>query len=432
MDLESLYRIYQAFPSVQTDTRKLEPGCIYFALKGENFNGNHFAVQALERGAAYAVIDEPPAAPDPRLIYVDNALRTLQDLAARHRESLNIPVIAITGTNGKTTTKELVTAVLKTTYRTIATAGNLNNHIGVPLTLLRIPPETEMAVIEMGASHAGEIAGYCLIAQPTHAIITNCGKAHIEGFGSEEGVRRAKGELYDYIRRQQGVIFRDSSLTYLEEMAAGIRQQITYGRDHALYTGVPVERHLHLQLQLSGSLPHVTVKTELVGAYNFSNVMAAVAVGRHFKIPLPDIQQAIESYMPDNSRSQLIAAGSNRVILDAYNANPTSMKAAIHNFAALEDIPDKILWLGAMKEMGDDEAGEHEALVALIRQYQWTDVLLVGKEFQACSHPYKWFPDSSAAGEYIIKHLPSDSVILVKGSRSSRMEILVSSLLSRS
>ena len=427
MDISALYRIYQQHSSVQTDTRKLQPGDLFFALKGPSFDGNTFVLSALEKGAAFAVTDDITYAGHEQCIVVPDALETLQELARYHRQQFNIPFIAITGSNGKTTTKELVTAVLKQQYRTYATVGNLNNHIGVPLTLLSIPADAEMAVIEMGANHRYEIQGYCQVALPTHGLITNCGKAHIEGFGSLEGVRLAKGELYDYIRETGGSIFRNTDLDYLEQMAHGIPVQITYGTKHARYSGTPVMDDIFLHAAVTIQDTETILRTHLVGSYNFPNVMAAVAVGLHFGIPIASISEALTKYNPDNSRSQWLQRGANKVILDAYNANPTSMAAAIQNFAAAT-LPKKQLWLGGMKEMGATESEEHAALIALIDQHPWERVILVGPEFKARHGKYHWYPDAAAAADFIKINPPENASILIKGSRGSRMEILLEAL----
>ncbi|MCB0698827.1 MAG: UDP-N-acetylmuramoyl-tripeptide--D-alanyl-D-alanine ligase [Chitinophagales bacterium] len=426
MDIASLHKLYKQHPSVQTDTRKLKEGDIYFALKGPNFDGNRFAIQALEAGAAYAVIDDAEYATDERCILSDDVLTTLQQLAKHHRQQFSIPFIAITGSNGKTTTKELVTTALSAKYKTIATKGNLNNHIGVPLTILSIPMDTEMAVIEMGANHQKEIASYCNIALPTHGIITNCGKAHIEGFGGEEGVRKGKGELYDYLRANDGVIFRNTDLPYLKDMAAGIAQQVTYGSADATYIGKPLTDDVFLKVAVLSKDAEATINTQLVGEYNFPNVMTAVATGLHFGISIDDIKAAIEAYAPDNSRSQWVVIGTNKVILDAYNANPTSMQAAISNFAKV-DLPNKILMLGGMKEMGPDEEKEHNALVALVNEYKWYDVILVGPEFKQTGG-HKHFNTSTEAADYVKQHSPENASILIKGSRSTKMEVIMEAM----
>ncbi len=427
MSIATLYETYTRFPNISTDTRKIAPGSIFFALKGENFDGNRFVDQALEAGAAYAVTDDPNNAGKNNCIVVDDALTALQLLANYHRRQFAIPFIAITGSNGKTTTKELIMAVLSRKYKTYATEGNLNNHIGVPLTLLKIGLDAEMAVIEMGANHQQEIASYCVIAEPTHGIITNCGKAHIEGFGGEEGVRRGKGELFDYLRDHNGVVFRNTDLAYLASMAANTTGQVTYGSVDAQYTGASVMKGIFLSVTFMDDDTPVTIDTKLVGAYNFPNVMTAVAVGLYFGVPSAQIKEAIESYAPDNSRSQWMAKGSNQVILDAYNANPTSMKAAILNFAATT-LDNKKLWIGGMKEMGAAESDEHRELVKLISEHQWQEVILVGKEFAGIDHNFKWFEDSTAAAAYVAGNTPHDSAILIKGSRGSRMEKLLDAI----
>lgn len=427
MEISALYNIYLANPSIQTDSRKIKPGDLFFALKGPSFNGNLFATQALTDGAAYAIVDQQEYATNDRCIVVTDVLHTLQALATHHRQQFNIPFIAITGSNGKTTTKELITTVLRQRYITYATDGNLNNHIGVPLTLLKIKSDAEMAVIEMGANHLKEIESYCKIALPTHGLITNCGKAHIEGFGGIEGVRKGKGELYDYLREKGGVIFRNSDLDYLEDMAKGMADQITYGSADADYIGRPVMDEVFLGVASLNKHTETLIKTKLVGEYNYPNVMAAIAIGLHFNIEIVDIKAAIESYDPDNSRSQWITKGSNSIILDAYNANPTSMKAAITNFANAQ-LNNKTLWLGGMKEMGADEAKEHEELVAFITQFQWKDVILVGKEFEGISGSYKHFNTSAEAAKYVSSRKPADAAILIKGSRGSKMESLLEAL----
>lgn len=427
MQLELLYQLYLQHPTVLTDTRKIVAGGIFFALKGDNFDGNRFAAQALAAGAAYAVIDNDAYATDGRCIVVDHVLETLQQLAHHHRLQLDVPIIAITGSNGKTTTKELVAAVLSSKYITYATIGNLNNHIGVPLTLLKIGQDVQMAVVEMGANHQKEIEGYCRVAAPTHGIITNCGKAHIEGFGGVEGVRKGKGELYDYLRANGGVAFINTDLDYLLQMAQGITNRITYGTANAQYTGQPQMNGVFLSVTMQYEGAEVAIDTQLVGEYNCSNVMAAIAVGLHFGISMQDIKKAIEAYAPDNSRSQWLQKGSNKIILDAYNANPTSMRAAILNFAS-SGLAGKVLWIGGMKEMGDAALQEHNDLVSLIGEYAWDNVILVGEEFAGVHGHYTWFENSAAAATYVKANPPENSSILVKGSRGSKMEVMVAVL----
>lgn len=426
-NIAQLYPLYLENADIQTDTRKLRKGGIFFALSGANFDGNAFVGAALEAGVAYAVTSDAAWAGHDQCIVVADTLVALQQLALQHRKSFTIPFIAITGSNGKTTTKELVTAALRAKYITYATDGNLNNHIGVPLTILKIKADAEMAIIEMGANHQREIASYCDIALPTHGIITNCGKAHIEGFGGVEGVRKGKGELYDFLRATNGVVFRNTDLDYLEVMARGIAQEITYGSANATYIGRPLMNGVFLDVAMLSKNTETTIHTHLVGEYNFPNVMVAAAVGLSFGVGIDDIKTAIAAYNPDNSRSQWLQKGSNQIILDAYNANPTSMAAAIANFAQT-DLAKKLLWIGGMKEMGADELKEHTELVHTIGQYQWDDVILVGKEFEPIQHNYRWFATSAEAAEAVKANPPANGSILIKGSRGSRMEALLAAL----
>lgn len=424
MLLPDLYQIYLQFPSVQTDTRKIKKGDLFFALKGPNFNGNQFAKQALEKGAAYAIVDEVVDKEDERIIQVPDCLYFLQELARYHREQFRIPFIAITGSNGKTTTKELVSTVLAAHYNTATTEGNLNNHIGVPLTLLKIKANADIAVIEMGANHQKEIEAYCRYTQPTHGIITNCGKAHLEGFGGVEGVRKGKGELFDFIRQHNGTVFLFNDYDYLHEMSAGIEKQFNYGtRDGSIIGNVQTSEPF-LVISVTKGLEMATVKTQLVGDYNLPNVLCAMAVGKYFGVPDEKIVAAIENYSPDNSRSQLMRLGSNQVILDAYNANPTSMKAAIENFAKL-NVVKKVLLLGGMMELGEESIAEHEAIVALIKKYTWDAVVLVGGDFGRISHGYTYLPDSAAAKVWLDKQGFENACLLVKGSRSMQMEKII-------
>lgn len=425
VNIEQLYSIYRQYPSVQTDTRKLKANDIFFALKGDNFNGNVYAEKALELGAAFAVIDDAAyfTVPD-KMMLVDDVLHALQQLALHHRNQFNIPFLAITGTNGKTTTKELVKAALSASFKTYATQGNLNNHIGVPLTILSIGDDVEVAVIEMGANHQHEIESYCLIARPTHGIITNIGKAHLEGFGSEEGVKKAKGELFDYLRANNGAVFICTDHPYLVDMSRGIKTIITYGKDHADYTGQPVADAAFLGVQPTGKQEIGLIQTNLVGAYNFPNVMAAVAVAHHFGVPSEKIAPAIAAYVPANNRSQIIQQGSNTIIMDAYNANPSSMKAAIENFAGIT-APQKVLLLGAMMELGADSVKEHQAIADLLQKAHWHAVVLVGGDFSKIQHPYIYLEDAAAATAWLQQQQFTNTYILVKGSRSVGMEKVI-------
>lgn len=422
MTIEHLYQIYQQFPSVQTDSRKLRSGDLFFALKGDQFNGNRFAQQAVDQGAAYAIVDEPlEGKPPERFILVDDVLQTLQQLAEHHRRRFSIPFLAITGSNGKTTTKELIHAVLSYSYTTYSTVGNLNNHIGIPLTLLKIRTDAQMAVIEMGANHLKEIEGYCRYTLPTHGLITNCGKAHLEGFGSVEGVRRGKGELYDFLRSAHGTAFVNWDYSYLRDMSRGIPNLVTYGTREASFTGEVLRQEPTLSVLATKPEPQTEIHTQLAGDYNLPNILAAVAVGRHFDIPMEVIKRAIEQYAPGNSRSQLIAWDTNQVILDAYNANPSSMQAAIENFAHLHGAK-KVLVLGAMAELGKDSQHEHQQLIQLIGKYPWTDVVLVGGDFQKINHPYRRFANSAEAKTWFGQQHFHDTLLLIKGSRSMQME----------
>jgi UDP-N-acetylmuramoyl-tripeptide--D-alanyl-D-alanine ligase len=425
--IEQLYEIYLKHPQIVTDTRLLQPGDIFFALKGPNFNGNTFAPKALGLGAAYAVIDEPPASKDDRLLLVGDVLTTLQDLARHHRKQFDIPFIAITGSNGKTTTKELVHAVLAAEFVTYTTKGNLNNHIGVPLTILSVRRDAEFAVIEMGANHQKEIAGYCRYALPTHGIITNIGRAHLEGFGGPEGVKKGKGELYDHLRDHNGTAFvlRDSD--DLRQMSRGIPHIITYGTNDADYTGRVAASDTFLNIEITHGATTGVIHTQLVGDYNLPNILVAVAIGKHFGVPDGKIRKAIEHYTPSNSRSQLIEKDGNHIILDAYNANPSSMRAAIENFAKLPgtDFDQKILILGAMAELGPESLHEHQGIVDLIAQYPWRDVVLVGGDFLKLDHKYKSFPNSKEAAQWFNNANIKAAWLLIKGSRSSRMEEVI-------
>ena len=424
MQIQDLYSIFLLHPSIQTDTRKLQPGDLFFALRGPNFNGNLFAKQALDAGAAYVVIDEPVTFADDRLIETTGVLQTLQDLAKYHRQQFTIPFLAITGSNGKTTTKELVSEVLATTFKTSTTKGNLNNHIGVPLTILSIQKDAEVAVIEMGANHQKEIDGYCRYTMPTHGIITNCGKAHLEGFGGEEGVRKGKGELFDYLRLNGGTAFIMNDYGYLQEMSKGIPVIKTYGTAEADIAGVADKTAGFLQVEMTKGTTIKKIATNLVGGYNLPNVLAAVAVGKYFMVTDVAIKNALTSYVPSNSRSQMIERGTNKIILDAYNANPTSMKAAIENFAKMEGA-NKILLLGGMMELGTESIAEHEAIVKLIDENKWKAVVLVGGDFAKIKHGHLYFPYSAEAKEWLDEQHFENSKLLVKGSRSMQMEKVV-------
>jgi UDP-N-acetylmuramoyl-tripeptide--D-alanyl-D-alanine ligase len=434
-----LYHIYKKHPSVQTDTRKLKPGDIFFALKGEHFNGNEFAGQAINKGAIYAVIDEEQFAIPGKTILVNDVLTAVQQLAGYHRQQFNtlpaspslklqrskagrqVPFLAITGSNGKTTTKELIHAVLSSTLKTYTTEGNLNNQIGIPLTILKIKPDAEIAVIEMGANHQHEIASYCSYTLPTHGLITNCGKAHLEGFGSLEGVKKGKGELYDYLRTNNGTAFVMWDYDYLRDMSSGISNICTYGTVDAAIEGHIVKSDPFLEVAISKGAKISSIKTQLVGDYNLPNVLAAVAVGKYFNLPDDKMKMAIENYSPSNSRSQLLEIGTNKIILDAYNANPNSMKLAIENFAHLTAV-NKVLILGAMAELGQESLHEHQEIVDLIQQHKWEKVVLVGGDFLKFDHPFIQFENAAQAKEWLRQQHFENTHLLIKGSRSIQME----------
>ncbi len=419
--IEKLYSVYLKNSAVQTDTRKLQAGEMFFALKGDNFNGNEFAAKALELGAAAVVVDEEVNIVDERIFKVENALEALQQLAKHHRQQFNIPFIAITGSNGKTTTKELVSSVLATHYKTYTTKGNLNNHIGVPLTLLSIQSDAEIAVIEMGANHQKEIESYCAYTLPTHGLITNCGKAHLEGFGGVEGVKKGKGELFDFLRANNGTAFVYWDFDYLQTMSVGIKEIIRYGTTEGFVTGNVKATNPFLSVEITSEFEEPIIQTQLVGDYNISNILTAVTIGKYFNVPDEKIKSAIENYSPSNSRSQLIKKDTNQIILDAYNANPTSMKAAIENFANI-DAEQKVLMLGGMMELGDESIEEHQKIINLIQQYSLKQVVLVGGDFKNVTHPFLFFNNSIEAKDWFLQQQFTHSTILIKGSRSTAME----------
>jgi UDP-N-acetylmuramoyl-tripeptide--D-alanyl-D-alanine ligase len=421
-----LYELFEKHPSVQTDTRKLQLGDLYFALKGPNFNGNTFAMAALEAGASYAIVDEDipySKAIDNRILQVDDVLTTLQALAKHHRQQFTIPFIAITGSNGKTTTKELVSTVLASHFKTYTTKGNLNNHIGVPLTILSVGKDADMAVIEMGANHQLEIASYCSYTLPTHGMITNCGKAHLEGFGGEAGVRKGKGELFDSLRDHQGTAFVMSDYDYLNDMSNGIKEIITYGAHSGDIQANAIDHHGMISLEGTKGF-NERIDTHLVGTYNLPNVLAAVTIGLYFKVPMEKIKSAIEHYTPTNSRSQLMNWHNNQLILDAYNANPSSMKLAVENFAKI-DSTEKIMCLGGMKELGEESLLEHQALINYIQSFNWEQVVLVGGDFKHCQHQYLYFENALEAKQWLKSQSYQHKHILIKGSRGIQMEQMI-------
>ncbi len=427
--LRTIYPLFLEHPCISTDSRQAQQGSLFFALKGGNFNGNAFASTALEKGAAFAVVDEAEYASDPRCILTGDVLQTLQALAHHHRNQFDIPVIAITGTNGKTTTKELAHAVLSEKYNTLATQGNLNNHIGVPLTLLKMTRDTEIVLVEMGANHPGEIDFLCRIARPGFGLITNIGKAHLEGFGGFEGVICTKTELYRFIRGNGGTIFLNNQDELLQEHVAGITT-VTYGQAPADLVSTDVDAdpfvRMHLQYPKGSGDDFVS---GLYGRYNASNILAAALIGHHFGVPNEKIKIAIENYRPDNNRSQITQTTRNLLILDAYNANPSSMEAALTTFAQAA-YPDKTLILGDMLELGTDTDTEHRHILDLIDNLGFPNVYLVGPVFTRLNTKREnlCFHDSELAKLWLEFHKITQQTILIKGSRGIRLEKLVPEL----
>lgn len=423
MSIIDLYDLFIHNPQITTDSRNCPKGSIFFALKGDKFDGNQYAGKALASGCVYAVIDNPDYYIGERTILVDNVLKTLQQLAHHHRKVLGLPIIGITGTNGKTTTKELLAAVLSTKFNLLYTEGNFNNHIGVPLTLLRLTHDHEMAVIEMGASHPGDIKELVDIVHPNYGIITNVGRAHLEGFGSFEGVIWTKGELYDYIRRSKGKIFIKKENEYLQSIAKGI-EQITYGNgDDAFASGqvVSCDPFLVFNWKQQGKLH--TVETHMIGSYNLDNVLAAVAVGRFFKIPAERISRAIAAYEPTNNRSQFKKTDNNELIIDAYNANPSSMKVALDNFITMPVQPKAII-LGDMRELGPTSDELHAEVVEQIKKGQFDKVFLCGEHFSKVGKEFSPFATTEAMVEELRKQPLKGYHILIKGSHSMGLEKL--------
>lgn len=423
MSIIDLYDLFIHNPQITTDSRNCPKGSIFFALKGDKFDGNQYAGKALASGCVYAVIDNPDYYIGERTILVDNVLKTLQQLAHHHRKVLGLPIIGITGTNGKTTTKELLAAVLSTKFNLLYTEGNFNNHIGVPLTLLRLTHDHEMAVLEMGASHPGDIKELVDIVHPNYGIITNVGRAHLEGFGSFEGVIRTKGELYDYIRRSKGKIFIKKENEYLQSIAKGI-EQITYGNgDDAFASGqvVSCDPFLVFNWKQQGKLH--TVETHMIGSYNLDNVLAAVAVGRFFKIPAERISRAIAAYEPTNNRSQFKKTDNNELIIDAYNANPSSMKVALDNFITMPVQPKAII-LGDMRELGPTSDELHAEVVEQIKKGQFDKVFLCGEHFSKVGKEFSPFATTEAMVEELRKQPLKGYHILIKGSHSMGLEKL--------
>ncbi|KPK83818.1 MAG: hypothetical protein AMS27_11760 [Bacteroides sp. SM23_62_1] len=431
MNTRELYELYCHFPSVTTDTRKPVRGSIFFALHGQKYDGNKFAADALEKGAAYTVVDDPSVITDKRCILVNNTLTTLQDLATYHRSKLRSGIIAVTGSNGKTTTKEMISRILSQKYQVFSTPGNLNNHIGVPLTILGIRQEHQIAVVEIGANHIGEISMLCRITQPAYGLVTNIGRAHLEGFGSVTGVRKAKGELYEYLAETHGCTFANCEDSILMNMLKNFRGTIIhYGHcTDALCTAEILETHPYLALMLIfGKDPGIQlpVRTHLVGHYNLENILAAATIGHYFNIGPEKIIQAIEGYFPELLRSQMEKTKYNKIIVDAYNANPTSMEAALMNFIQYPD-KHKVLILGEMKELGDSSRKEHTNLTRLIQKMGFRHIFLVGEAYEGIDIPGEWqcFRNVEEMTGKLKKEPIKHATILLKGSRAVELEKLI-------
>ncbi len=429
MSIKEIYQLFIEHPVVSTDSRKIKKGCIFFALKGETFNGNKYAGNAIAEGAAYAIVDEMEYADNSRIIFVENVLKTLQELATFHRKKLALPILGITGTNGKTTTKELIAAVLAKKFRVSYTQGNLNNHIGVPLTLLGMNNETELGVVEMGANHPGEIAELCQIAQPNYGIITNIGQAHLEGFGSFEGVKKTKAELYNYIVKNNGTVFYNADNPILQELVISIKNKISYGQKEASFTGEPIQSPPFIHVKTNFNKGVLYLNSNLIGNFNFENILAAACIGNHFEVDPLKIQAAIKNYSPTNNRSQLIKKGKLKIIMDAYNANPTSMSASIKSF--LGNLSgDNFLILGDMLELGKYSASEHMKIIEMIPEDLKQRTFLVGAEFVRAGRnsEIKTFAKVDELGVYLKRNPIKNGNILIKGSRGIQLEKILDSI----
>ena len=429
--IETLYRHFVQSCGVTTDTRRCEPGMMFFALRGDNFDGNSYAAKALEMGCSCVVVDNPQyvVEGDGRILLVEDSLKALQQMARHHRRQLGTPIVGITGTNGKTTTKELVAAVLAKRYHILYTQGNLNNHIGVPLTLLGLTREHEMAIVEMGANHPGDIKELVDIAEPDYGLITNVGLAHLQGFGSLEGVIRTKGEMYDYLRTTpRRTIFLNRDNEYLKGIAHGL-ETVTYGQTHDADTQgelVACDPYLRFRWRRGRGEWH-QVSTQLIGSYNIDNALCAAAVGCHFGVDEVAVSEALAAYTPHNNRSQLTITPHNRLVVDAYNANPTSMKAALDNFSQMQ-VPRKMAILGDMKELGEATAAAHQEVVDRLDACAFDEVWLVGEAFAQTRHTQRTFADVEEVKVALQENLPKDFCILIKGSNSMKLASLVTLL----
>ncbi|MFH2143991.1 MAG: UDP-N-acetylmuramoyl-tripeptide--D-alanyl-D-alanine ligase [Bacteroidota bacterium] len=428
MDIKEIYKIYLKHPEISTDSRENLNNKLFFALKGDNYNGNVFVKDALDNGAAYAIIDDKNYFIDYRTIYVDNSLSALQKLARFHRDQFDIPFIGITGTNGKTTTKELITSVLKHKYNVLATSGNFNNHIGVPLTILKVNRKTEIAIIEMGANHPGEISDLCKIANPDFGVITNIGKAHLEGFGSIDGVIKTKKELYDHLEAKNGKVFINSDNDLLKKICNA--ETIDYGSNSSSFISgkiVELNPYLKLSWNTTNNAPVFEIQSNLIGKYNFENALCAICIGKYFNVDDKKINQAICNYIPENNRSQIIKGGNNTIIMDCYNANPTSMHEALSSFSQTRTDLSKVLILGDMLELGEYKEAEHNKVIDDIKNYGFKKVFLVGKIFSGVeiSDNFKSFNNNDSIIEYFKTSPLKNAFILIKGSRAMRLEKLL-------
>lgn len=420
---ENIYQIFREYPHISTDSRKIEKNCLFFALKGENFNGNKYAAAALQNGAACAIIDEKEYFLSEKTILVEDVLQSLKSLASFHRKMLGIPILAITGTNGKTTTKELVAAVLAEKYKVGFTQGNLNNHIGVPLTLLSMNAETEFGVVEMGANHPGEIAELCRIAEPDFGIITNIGKAHLEGFGSLEGVIKTKSELYQFLTNKNGIVFFNQDNPILVELTQKISPKIGYGTQHTDFTGELIQSPPYVNVKANFKKGVLYLNTNLFGDYNFENILAAACIGNYFQVDPLKIQKALKEYQPKNNRSQLIKKGGLKIIMDAYNANPTSMKASLKSF--LSDVSsENYLILGDMLELGEYSREEHIKILEFLKEFPQIKTFVVGEKFSNAAQNYNChtFFNVQQLCSFLRKNPIKTGNILIKGSRGIQLE----------
>jgi UDP-N-acetylmuramoyl-tripeptide--D-alanyl-D-alanine ligase len=418
MNIEQLYKLFLQFPTISTDTRKITKDCLFFALKGDNFNGNSYAKQALEKGAAFAIVDEKEYANENHIILVDDTLKSLQELANFHRKQSKAKVISLTGSNGKTTTKELINAVLSTNYKTIATVGNLNNHIGVPLTLLSIKEDTEIAIVEMGANHQKEIEFLCQIVEPDYGYITNFGKAHLEGFGGLEGVIKGKSELYDFLFQHNSFIFFNADDVIQLSKLNSYLKKFGFSQNNSQYYIIKlISANPFVKIEFE----NYSINSKLIGAYNFANCCAAIVIGKYFNVSLENIKKGIESYVPANNRSQKMEKNGHQIILDAYNANPSSMKVALENFNHLNVSP-KIAFLGDMFELGETASEEHQAIADLASSMNFDDTFFIGKNFVKTKNKQKTFKTFEDLASYLKANPLQKSNLFIKGSRGMALE----------